>query len=1307
MPNASGTLAVSASGNLALSASGNLTITNSPNFSTSVTTPQINGSGGLAIAPGGTLLAGATNQIFTLQGNGSSTITSSSGGFKTTVGFTSPTATRNINFPDAGGTICTDSGNCLGGGSGGANTALSNLTSVAINTSLLPGSSSGVNLGSAVLPFGQLYIGGSSSTPAVNNFLLTGSSTGGTRTITLPDASGTICLQTASSCGFAANSGDGNYILNQAGTQQTSANIDIQSTGGHVALAVQGASGQDIADIYGSASNVVPVAKFDSSGNFTAGTINSANISGGTLSAGSVTGGSLTGGTFTSTTADGLGISATNITAAGGLTVSTGGSNPLTLTSGSGNIITGSTINGDTLSATSAIFPGAVAIQGSSALTLGTGSTNNGAIIFKNSTNNNTLTLQSGVSGSNFSLTLPTNIGSPGQCLTSDGVTGALSFANCLTGGGGGSSGVASLDGLSGTLNINNSSGAGSTITIANAAADGATKGIATFNATNFSAASGVINTIQGISSAASPTFVGLTLSGAITGATTVDGATLSGGTLSGGTYTSTTADGLGVSATNITAAGALTVSTGGTNTLTLDTGTLGGIVNIGHANAATVNIGGAAASTVNLGTSAASIVNLGSGVTTGAINVGALDTTGLLKIGGTSETGTLTVGQSTLTNTIAIGAGASGATTVQIANASATDVVSVGSALTSGTITIGGSSQTGNTVLQARGLTDTLTGSASAPSDTIQSSINSATAFQIQDAAGTDQIQVDSLNGGVTLSNGTTGTAGTLASSWSNTTPLSQALADATSVVYNGYIYEIGGQNSGGTQQKTVYYAPIKANGSLGAWTSNTNQLPEITESATSVVYDGYIYVIGGNSSTGGGDTSNVYYAPINADGSVGAWAASSSLPLADTNAAAVVYNGVIFEIGGNTTGGGPWTTVYSAPIGANGVLGNWSANTSLPQGINQTSAVVYNGYIYEEIGGLSAGGPNHVYSSQIGFAGILGAWNSINTSATTPFANTAVVYNGNILQLGGVSSGSATTEVDYTSINGAGTVNSWATTTPLSQALEYATSVAYNGYVYELGGATNSGVAQSTVYYASIFNNNQSSLAVNGAGTTVGDTLNSTNAFQIQNAAGADLFQVDTAGNNIYLGGSTSSTINIGSVGVAPYTTNINIGTSPSAAQAINVGNTSNASVSLQTGGANLNLGASNGNIILTTTNFGGYGTIVKPGFVNETTAFEVQNVSGTPLLQVDTATSGGIVNLAGTVNGQTVNIGAVGAAAITNSVNIGTTSGANQTITIGNTGGASSLSASCHWQLNYNHRRKYREYQSKSPPMLHLAP
>ena len=181
---------------------------------------------------------------------------------------------------------------------------------------------------------------------------------------------------------------------------------------------------------------------------------------------------------------------------------------------------------------------GNVIIQGTGSLTLGTASANTGSIAFKNATNANTLTLQAGVTGSNFTLTLPTTAGNNGDCLESNG-SGVLSFQSCTGGAGGG---VTSLDGLAGVLTLNNSSGSGSAVTINDASTS--QKGIAQFNSTNFTASSGTINTVQDIATTASPTFNNITANGTINGLT--------------------------LSSTAITAGGALTIDANGTNTISI-----------------------------------------------------------------------------------------------------------------------------------------------------------------------------------------------------------------------------------------------------------------------------------------------------------------------------------------------------------------------------------------------------------------------------------------------------------------------------------------------------------------------------------------------------------------------------------------------------------------------------------------------------------------------------------------------------------------------------------------------------------------
>ncbi|HSX53226.1 MAG TPA: hypothetical protein VLF90_02570 [Patescibacteria group bacterium] len=173
-------------------------------FGTGLTTPLLQSTGALTITPGGLLTVGTASQTLTLQGDGSTSLKVTSGGFTNQLVFATPGGgNKTLTIPNGTGTICISAGNCLSGAGGGAKDDLSNLQSVAINTSLLPGNAGTVLLGSGTLPFGQLYLSGTSGTPGTNNFLITGVSTGGLRTITIPDASGTLCLNSQNCLGGA------------------------------------------------------------------------------------------------------------------------------------------------------------------------------------------------------------------------------------------------------------------------------------------------------------------------------------------------------------------------------------------------------------------------------------------------------------------------------------------------------------------------------------------------------------------------------------------------------------------------------------------------------------------------------------------------------------------------------------------------------------------------------------------------------------------------------------------------------------------------------------------------------------------------------------------------------------------------------------------------------------------------------------------------------------------------------------------------------------------------------------------------
>jgi len=111
-------------------------------------------------------------------------------------------------------------------------------------------------------------------------------------------------------------------------------------------------------------------------------------------------------------------------------------------------------------------------------------------------------------------------------------------------------------------------------------------------------------------------------------------------------------------------------------------------------------------------------------------------------------------------------------------------------------------------------------------------------------------------------------------------------AESGATMVEHNDYIYVIGGNNGySNWLYDTVYFTHLNSDGSLDPWSLSSSLLPEGRLNATSVIANGYIYEMGGYSLTPAGFVaeSTVYYAHITSDGTLDSWVASTnSLPSA-----------------------------------------------------------------------------------------------------------------------------------------------------------------------------------------------------------------------------------------------------------------------------------------------------------------------------------------------------------------------------------------------------------------------------------------
>ena len=405
----------------------------------------------------------------------------------------------------------------------------------------------------------------------------------------------TVCL--VSDCtGAGAGSGDSSYIYNTYSSQQSPGNIDIESAVGYVAASIQGASGQDIMDLYSNGGTLV--AHFDSSGNLSAGTINGATITSTAFDGATLSGGSLSGSSLSATQLLFSGVTGTVTTNSGdNLTIDTGGGT--------------STLNLGNAYATTIQIGNTTLSSGTQTINIGNNNTSGGTTnvnIGNGSTALGTVAIQ----GGNITLT---TVGS-----------GTTTISNIYNNTG---TGTALKDnasdiqsGSSGSSTVN-----ADTISLTGNATSGETINLNGINFANVSAianntfnglyfGTGYNNAIQGVGS------LNITGAGASTwdiGANTLSLQTLSGGAITTGTGLFTLGGNVALSAAapsiySSTTNSGLTLQANGTGALTLNssgtTGTIGAI-QIGNASTASVtqsiNIGN------NAGASSVSTVTVGS----------------------------------------------------------------------------------------------------------------------------------------------------------------------------------------------------------------------------------------------------------------------------------------------------------------------------------------------------------------------------------------------------------------------------------------------------------------------------------------------------------------------------------------------------------------------------------------------------------------------------------------------------------------------------------------------------------------------
>jgi len=246
----------------------------------------------------------------------------------------------------------------------------------------------------------------------------------------------------------------------------------------------------------------------------------------------------------------------------------------------------------------------------------------------------------------------------------------------------------------------------------------------------------------------------------------------------------------------------------------------------------------------------------------------------------------------------------------------------------------------------------------------------------------------------------------------WAAGSDLPQPAVEYSKAVrYQDFVYVIGGRTDSGSGTGAVRMARIQANGTLGTWTDG-RALPNSLYFHAAAVVNRHIFVIGGWD--GSSWRREVWRASIQNDGSLGEWSNAGAYPIEIALHGVIGVGSRIYVVGGQNNASGALTEVRFADVQANGTLGAWNSTISLPAPRYRFSVTAANGYLYATGGYDGASAQNSIYYAKINDNGTIQPWQLANFApAQGRYYHSSHVSNGRLTLVGGHDGSSELTSV------------------------------------------------------------------------------------------------------------------------------------------------------------------------------------------------------------------------------------------------------------------------------------------------------
>lgn len=262
---------------------------------------------------------------------------------------------------------------------------------------------------------------------------------------------------------------------------------------------------------------------------------------------------------------------------------------------------------------------------------------------------------------------------------------------------------------------------------------------------------------------------------------------------------------------------------------------------------------------------------------------------------------------------------------------------------------------------------------------------------------------------------------------------------------------------------------APISAEGVIGTW-STTTSIPKATYFMQSFVAKNRIYLLGGRVPTG--MTSEIYSAVINSNGTLGTWTLMGNLPIGYRMGQTLVTTNRVYILAGSTSGiaSGVTDVVYTALINENGTLGTWStANPLATKALGAPIVTTYN-RVYLLGGYNGKTGINTIQTAVINPDGTLGTWNIVGALPEVMEQSQFFSTKKRVYIIGGKNASGVTAKVYSAPINIDGTIGTWSVGANLPIGIALGNAVVTSSRVYLIGGMDSGSMTINKTYYTSV---------------------------------------------------------------------------------------------------------------------------------------------------------------------------------------------------------------------------------------------